>query len=383
MRTGSRQSLDQAAVLAEFGITSDAFVSSGCDWSDLEWIYTLHTRNQDALNTTARFIADSLRQLVQVHSLKYRVKSAGHLIAKVIRKRLENPKRVITPDNYSVQITDLIGVRALHLFKADWRPIHEFVTGSWRLREKPIAYFREGDQADVVTSFKDAGCRAKKHEAAYRSVHYLLECRPTNALAVAELQVRTVFEEGWSEIDHLIRYPHSTKDQLLNQYLTLFNRAAGIADEMGAFLQRLKSELATREAVAAQERSALQTKIDALETEIGKLKMTVAQKKRLEREISELKAAQARSSQASSSISFGNVLADTYPQVFAVGANAMVDPYPNINVLLPTKPSTVSPYMVASRRCSGCGRDLGYTAVAGDKCLSCLTSTGLSISGTF
>ena len=68
------------------------------------------------------------------------------MVEKIIRKRLERPEVDFTPDTYASHITDLIGVRALHLFKVEWRPIHEFVTRTWDLHEAPLAYIRKGDR---------------------------------------------------------------------------------------------------------------------------------------------------------------------------------------------------------------------------------------------
>jgi ppGpp synthetase/RelA/SpoT-type nucleotidyltranferase len=68
-----------------------------------------------------------------VHSVKLRIKDSGKLIAKIIRKQLDHIERPdeqrsaysdCTPDTYRSRITDLIGIRALHLYKADWPAIH-------------------------------------------------------------------------------------------------------------------------------------------------------------------------------------------------------------------------------------------------------------------
>ena len=49
---------------------------------------------------------------------------------------------------------------------------------------------------------------------------------------MAEIQIRTIFEEGWSEIDHQLRYPYYVGDQILTNQLLVLNRLAGSADEM-------------------------------------------------------------------------------------------------------------------------------------------------------
>ena len=55
-----------------------------------------------------------------------------------------------------------------------------------------------------------------------------------------EIQVRTLFEEGWGEVDHAVIYPYFQNDQVLKEYTELLNRLSGLADEMGGFFSRLK-----------------------------------------------------------------------------------------------------------------------------------------------
>lgn len=374
--SGSRQTLAQPETLAACRVSAEDLARSGCSWEDLEWIFTLHERNSDTLRATAQFLADSLRRIPEVHSLKFRVKDPYHLIAKVIRKRLEDPTREISPDNYATALTDLVGLRALHLYKTDWLPIHTYVTRCWTQHEQPTAYHRKGDPLEVVRAFEQAGCQSREHPAAYRSVHYLLECRPTNDLVIAELQVRTVFEEGWSEIDHLVRYPHSTSDELLNQYLTLFNRAAGIADEMGSFLQRLKAELADRERRAATERMNLEGKIAELESEISKLQISDKERGRLAKELAEVKRAQSSSAKASASASLSEIIlgqawqATDYLRQQSVQFPTAVA-YPS-----PPVPAAASFAAVSARKCSSCGREIPFgSLIAADKCTHCLVTT--------
>jgi len=67
-----------------------------------------------------------------------------------------------------------------------------------------------------------------------------------NRTYTAEIQVRTVFEEAWSEIDHNIRYPYDIDNPILAGYLVMFNTLSGNADEMGTFIKFLKNELDER-----------------------------------------------------------------------------------------------------------------------------------------
>jgi ppGpp synthetase/RelA/SpoT-type nucleotidyltranferase len=97
---------------------------------------------------------------------------------------------------YRELITDLIGIRALHLFKDEWRPIHEFITATWDLHEKPIAYYRDGDPEELLNALRKAGCNVTGHQFGYRSIHYIIKSQTDNETQLVELQVRTIFEEG-------------------------------------------------------------------------------------------------------------------------------------------------------------------------------------------
>jgi putative GTP pyrophosphokinase len=220
-------------ILERAGITSEELVAIQQDFIKKSVGY-----EQDA-----EYISSVLLKTPGVHSVRYRIKDPRHLADKVVRKRLENADRKITLETYEQELTDLSGVRVLHLFKGDWQRIHNFITSTWDLKEKPTAYFRQGDGEDVLSMFKQQDCDVKEHVVGYRSVHYIIETSPTKVKRHLEIQVRTIFEEGWSEIDHKIRYPNFSDNPLTNSLLLILNRLAGSADEMSSFVQELSTHL--------------------------------------------------------------------------------------------------------------------------------------------
>jgi hypothetical protein len=104
---------------------------------------------------------------------------------------------------------------------------------------------------------------------------------PTKVAVTAEVQVRTIFEEAWSEIDHKIRYPHNKGDPVLNQFLAVFNQLAGSADGMGSFIRSLNSELAARRESHAKEVRSNENEIAALKAQIEQLTIDTPQKEQL------------------------------------------------------------------------------------------------------
>jgi len=131
----------------------------------------------------------------------------------------------------------------LHLFKDDCFAIDSNIREKWAPAETATAYVREGDPPDLTDRFKACGFEVKNHPAGYRSVHYVCKTQPLQRAVFTEIQVRTIFEEGWSEIDHRVRYPNFSQDKLVAYFLTIFNRLAGSADEMGTFVQGLTAAL--------------------------------------------------------------------------------------------------------------------------------------------
>jgi putative GTP pyrophosphokinase len=235
--------IDKEAFLKKYNINEEIFNKTQLDWSLLTDIYCSYANYKEELEPAAIHIFNRLMKAPLINSVRYRLKDPEHLVEKIIRKKIESPTLNVTPDNYAEEITDLIGVRAIHLFKEDWEGINDFINSNWHLKGNPTANYREGDSEQIINFYKEKGCNVKMHKFGYRSVHYLIETKPGKKIFYAEIQVRTIFEEGWSEIDHKIRYPYNVDNQLFFQFLLILNRLAGSADEMGSYIKYLQETL--------------------------------------------------------------------------------------------------------------------------------------------
>ena len=91
---------------------------------------------ETARSLLIRILSDE--RLKEIHSAKYRVKTAESLIGKCIRKKAELPRlpgedwdvekyRPLCGDNYYKVITDLVGIRILIRYPQQWRMVHEWI----------------------------------------------------------------------------------------------------------------------------------------------------------------------------------------------------------------------------------------------------------------
>lgn len=293
--------------LLRYNVSDKEWESCQLDWSVLEQVFERHVAMETELEATARYVSERLQALPQVHSIKVRIKDPEHLIEKIIRKRLENPDWDVDYSSYEDRVTDLIGIRALHLFKSEWREIHQFVIDTWAQHEDPKAYIRQGDPHEFVQDLKDAGLKEEAHSFGYRSIHYVIKSQPDKLTRLVELQVRTIFEEGWSEIDHRVRYPRLSNDPNLAVFLNIFNRLAGSADEMGEFTRLLREN-----ADNASENSKKIPELEAkLKKTISDLNISKIEKEKLEGEINQLR-------RSSEFLSFSSKIPDESVKAFSI-----------------------------------------------------------------
>ncbi|WP_323756361.1 hypothetical protein [Roseivirga sp.] len=257
-------------------------------WKELLAIKEDYDELKSEYEAAMKNIVEVVSGFNKVHSVRFRVKDSEHLIEKIIRKRIVDKNRVINRGNYRDEIKDLIGVRLLHLYKHDFHEINEQIKGSYDFVEKPTVNIRKGDNNEFWNNHLD-NPQIHEHASGYRSVHYVIRTTPTKKTFFAEIQLRTIFEEGWSEVDHDLRYPNNMDNEILQEYLMMFNRIAGSADEMGSFIRLLTNNLQKRELELANKEGKISELTNELNEMIDKLKISKGEKDKLEEKIADLR----------------------------------------------------------------------------------------------
>lgn len=234
--------MEQHEFLKRFSIPEFQYRQTGFAWSRLAAIRADYEKTIPELGLDARYVAERLRPVETVHTVKTRIKSPDHLIEKIIRVKLAALALTLDLGNYDQVVIDLVGVRALHLFKEDWTRIHDFILQTWELKEPPVANIHPEDSPAVIAAFQGRRCAVNKHPWGYRSVHYLIAFeRSKDKTLPVEIQVRTLLEEAWSEIDHYVRYSHPGDAANLALHLAELNRLTACADEVSSVIRRLKN----------------------------------------------------------------------------------------------------------------------------------------------
>ena len=167
-----------------------------------------------------------------VHSFKWRLKEPEHLKDKLFRKldeaKQKRRKFRVTKDNLFTMINDLAGGRVLHLHTRQTQEIDRilkeiFDEARLGIVEGPFA--RTWDD-ETKTYFENIGIETRESgPSMYTSVHYIIDSN-SRTRYTAEIQVRTLAEELWGEVGHVIDYPKPCRSPACREQLRVLARVA-------------------------------------------------------------------------------------------------------------------------------------------------------------
>lgn len=186
-----------------------------------------------------------------IRFVRVRVKDPDHLRDKLYRKLDEATKKKsefgYSRKNLFVKINDLAGLRIIHLHTQQIVPIRDGLRGlfeeeRYRVVEGPTA--RIWDE-EYKRFFNDAGIATKTGKTLYTSVHYVL--KPNRKTPITcELQVRTLLEEVWGEVDHELNYPHESQILACREQLAALARATWSCNRLIDAIYRTKADAEER-----------------------------------------------------------------------------------------------------------------------------------------
>jgi putative GTP pyrophosphokinase len=182
-----------------------------------------------SLNSFEGYVLNSENLMNIIHSHKARLKDPEHLMDKLIRKYNESVEKkkkfTITKNNLLIKINDLGGFRILHLYTKQFEQIHLELKKiideqNWKIVEGPSAKTWDDESREY---FESIGVKVDKSPNMYTSVHYIIKPNSKSGITL-EVQVRTLMEEVWGEVDHSINYPHKSDSSSVREQIKVLAR---------------------------------------------------------------------------------------------------------------------------------------------------------------
>ena len=172
-----------------------------------------------------------------IHSIRSRMKDRDHLREKLQRKLAACAAKglafPVNPENLLTSVNDLAGVRILHLHTRQIQQIDPvlrdiFAEQKYELLEGPFARTWDDESREF---FKACGIETQDSPTLYTSVHYVIGSA-SRTTVTCEIQVRTLMEEVWGEVDHAINYPTATDVLASSEQLKVLARATSTATRL-------------------------------------------------------------------------------------------------------------------------------------------------------
>ncbi len=158
-----------------------------------------------------------------IHFLKYRIKDPSHLREKLARKAAEG--RTIDASNLFDEVTDLAGIRLIHLHTEQVANIHKAILGILEEQQLQLAEEPTANCWDVEYErlFKEFGIATRSRDSMYTTVHYVVRANQ-KAKVTCEIQVRTLMDEVWGEVSHRVNYPAESANRSCQDLLKVLAR---------------------------------------------------------------------------------------------------------------------------------------------------------------
>jgi putative GTP pyrophosphokinase len=131
----------------------------------------------------------------------------------------------VNADNLFERITDLAGVRIIHLHTDQLREMHPAILNvldeyKCVLVEEPTANCWDSEFEAFFTSLQ---IETRSRASMYTTVHYVVRANQKTPIS-CEIQVRTLMDEVWGEVSHRVNYPRPSHSATCQDQLKVLAR---------------------------------------------------------------------------------------------------------------------------------------------------------------
>lgn len=174
-----------------------------------------------------------------IQRIRVRVKRPESVVDKVMRKPTNFPDG-ISPQSFN-RMTDAIGARTIVYFMSQLPLIDRELRSMGQIEisadDPPVAYLNE----DLTKHYALTHIKRLDKESGYASIHYMLRLRESAVTHEKrpwfELQVRTLAEDVWAEIEHILGYkPDKRTSFAVRKQFQILSKELAAIDEHFNFL---------------------------------------------------------------------------------------------------------------------------------------------------
>ena len=143
---------------------------------------------------------------INIYMTKYRVKTADSLYLKTKKDNTSN----------LYEINDIAGYRIVCLFEQDLLSVHNFILDSLSKLGYKVTHFKyfNWEEESIIKCLidkigiidKSIEILPKNKPSKYKSIHYLIEYNQGSRLYTFEIQLRTLLQDVWGELEHALKY---------------------------------------------------------------------------------------------------------------------------------------------------------------------------------
>lgn len=271
---------------AKYSLSDEYLGKAGINWETLGNIYATHSDkfmnkwwDADILEPVLHFFEPLTG--AGIHFTRARIKDPERVVLKIIKHAQEmcatGAPVVISSDNYTDYVKDIIGIRLIYLFSSDWIKIHEKIVQKYgkKIQGGPIAYVGLDDPKDFKDFFESHGCKVESNSSDARFVEYNLHLSDSaGSVYPVEIQARTIFEEAATEVSTALQYPKRDYSVLVDNNLTLLRNLASQANKVATYTSYLKNKLDADYVNVQNLRDSLELfQVNRAEAELGKFQI--------------------------------------------------------------------------------------------------------------
>lgn len=175
-----------------------------------------------ALDRSLKRLTKELTQSDQRYTLKYRIKNFTSFYRKYLKRHEQEPNLPF------VAITDFVGIRIIVPFIEQLTEIEDQL--------QKVFHILEVEHKGMEHNFREFG---------YESIHMLLQLPAEDEGETVEIQIRTILQEAWAEVEHELVYKSDFKpyNEPLKRKLAAINANLTISDTLIQELREYQKSL--------------------------------------------------------------------------------------------------------------------------------------------